>query len=100
MTVGKSTNIIWHGCMVKKEDCQRMLNQKACVIWLIGLSGSRKSILACTLDHVLLQRGKLSYILDGDNLCQGLDNNLGFSAEDRRENICRVGEVVKLFADT
>ena len=100
MTVGKSTNIVWHGCMVKREDRQRMLNQKGCVIWLTGLSGSGKSTLACTLDHALLQRGKLSYVLDGDNLRHGLNNNLGFSAEDRGENIRRVGEVAKLFADT
>ncbi|KAG0599108.1 hypothetical protein M758_12G128600 [Ceratodon purpureus] len=100
MTVGKSTNILWQGCMVKREDRQRMLNQKGCVIWITGLSGSGKSTLACTLDHALLQRGKLSYVLDGDNVRHGLNNNLGFSAEDRAENIRRVGEVAKLFADT
>ncbi|KAG0582746.1 hypothetical protein KC19_3G082500 [Ceratodon purpureus] len=99
-TVGKSTNITWEGCMVKREERQRMLNQKGCVIWITGLSGSGKSTLACTLDHALLQRGKLSYVLDGDNVRHGLNNNLGFSAEDRAENIRRVGEVAKLFADT
>lgn len=99
MTIGKSTNILWQGCMVKREDRQRMLNQKGCVIWITGLSGSGKSTLACTLDHALLQRGKLSYVLDGDNVRHGLNNNLGFSAEDRAENIRRVGEVAKLFAD-
>lgn len=99
-TVGKSTNISWHECMVERVQRQRMLNQKGCVIWITGLSGSGKSTLACTLDHALLQRGKLSYVLDGDNVRHGLNNNLGFTAEDRAENIRRVGEVAKLFADT
>lgn len=100
MTVGKSTNILWQGCMVNRQDRHQLLNQKGCVIWITGLSGSGKSTLACTLDHALLQRGKLSYVLDGDNVRHGLNNNLGFSAEDRAENIRRVGEVAKLFADT
>lgn len=99
-TVGKSTNITWEGCMVQREDRQQMLNQKGCVIWITGLSSSGKSTLACTLDHALLKLGKLSYVLDGDNVRHGLNNNLGFSAEDRAENIRRVGEVAKLFADT
>ena len=86
--------------MVKREERQRMLDQKGCVIWITGLSGSGKSTLACTLDHALMQRGKLSYVLDGDNVRHGLNNNLGFSAEDRAENIRRVGELAKLFADT
>lgn len=99
-TVGKSTNIQWEGCMVQREERERMLDQKGCVIWITGLSGSGKSTLACALDHALLQRGKLSYVLDGDNVRHGLNNNLGFSAEGRAENIRRVGEVAKLFADT
>lgn len=99
-TVGKSTNIAWEGCMVRREQRQRMLNQKGCVIWITGLSSSGKSTLACTLDHALLKRGKLSYVLDGDNVRHGLNNNLGFSLEDRAENIRRIGEVAKLFADT
>ncbi|KAI5066169.1 hypothetical protein GOP47_0018793 [Adiantum capillus-veneris] len=98
-TVGKSTNIVWQECMVKKEERQKLLGQKGCVIWITGLSGSGKSTLACTLDHALLKRGNLSYIIDGDNLRHGLNNNLGFCAEDRTENIRRVGEVGKLFAD-
>lgn len=98
-TVGKSTNIVWQECMVKKEERQKLLGQKGCVIWITGLSGSGKSTLACTLDHALLKRGNLSYVIDGDNLRHGLNNNLGFCAEDRTENIRRVGEVARLFAD-
>ncbi|KAJ7569783.1 hypothetical protein O6H91_01G093800 [Diphasiastrum complanatum] len=97
--VGKSTNIVWQECMVKKEVREKHLRQKGCVVWITGLSGSGKSTLACTLDHALLRRGRLSYVLDGDNLRHGLNKNLGFSAEDRTENIRRVGEVAKLFAD-
>lgn len=99
-TVGKSTNIAWEGCMVKREDRQRILNQKGCVVWITGLSSSGKSTLACTLDHALLKLGKLSYVLDGDNVRHGLNKNLGFSAADRAENMRRVGEVAKLFAET
>lgn len=98
-TVGKSTNIVWQECMVKKEERQKLLGQKGCVIWITGLSGSGKSTLACTLDHALLSRAKLSYVLDGDNVRHGLNNNLSFSTEDRAENIRRVGEVAKLFVD-
>lgn len=98
-TVGKSTNIVWQECMVKKEERQKLVGQKGCVIWITGLSGSGKSTLACTLDHALLTRGKLSYVLDGDNLRHGLNKNLGFTTEDRAENIRRVGEVAKLFVD-
>lgn len=98
-TVGKSTNIAWQEGIVKKEQRQKLLGQKGCVIWITGLSGSGKSTLACTLDHALLKRGNLSYVIDGDNVRHGLNNNLGFCAEDRAENIRRVGEVAKLFAD-
>eukprot|EP00249_Psilotum_nudum_P013153 c24182_g2_i1 orf=359-1558(+) len=98
-TVGKSTNIVWQECMAKKEDRHKLLGQKGCVIWITGLSGSGKSTLACTLDHALINRGKLSYVLDGDNIRHGLNKNLGFTAEDRTENIRRVGEVARLFAD-
>ncbi|KAK6941995.1 hypothetical protein RJ641_027372 [Dillenia turbinata] len=98
-TVGNSTNIFWHECPVGKLDRQRLLNQKGCVVWITGLSGSGKSTLACSLGRELHSRGKLSYILDGDNLRHGLNKDLGFKAEDRTENIRRVGEVAKLFAD-
>lgn len=95
----KATNIVWQECLVSREERQKLLGQKGCVIWITGLSGSGKSTLACTLSHALHSRGKLAYILDGDNVRHGLNKNLGFSAEDRAENIRRVGEVAKLFVD-
>ncbi|XP_061365564.1 adenylyl-sulfate kinase, chloroplastic-like isoform X2 [Gastrolobium bilobum] len=97
--IGKSTNILWHDCPIQKHDRQQLLQQKGCVIWLTGLSGSGKSTLACALSRSLHSRGKLSYILDGDNIRHGLNRDLSFRAEDRSENIRRVGEVAKLFAD-
>ncbi|XP_059459085.1 adenylyl-sulfate kinase 3-like isoform X4 [Corylus avellana] len=98
-TVGKATNIVWHKCSVDKCDRQQLLEQKGCVIWMTGLSGSGKSTLACALSRGLHARGKLTYILDGDNVRHGLNSDLGFKAEDRAENIRRIGEVAKLFAD-
>ncbi|KAJ6896214.1 hypothetical protein NC651_022439 [Populus alba x Populus x berolinensis] len=98
-TIGNSTNIKWHECPVEKIDRQKLLKQKGCVIWITGLSGSGKSTVACALSHMLYQRGNLSYILDGDNIRHGLNRDLSFKAEDRAENIRRVGEVAKLFAD-
>ncbi|XP_052311626.1 adenylyl-sulfate kinase 3 isoform X1 [Populus trichocarpa] len=98
-TMGNSTNIKWHECPVEKIDRQKLLKQKGCVVWITGLSGSGKSTVACALSHMLYQRGSLSYILDGDNIRHGLNRDLSFKAEDRAENIRRVGEVAKLFAD-
>ncbi|XP_057822513.2 adenylyl-sulfate kinase 3 isoform X1 [Cryptomeria japonica] len=98
-TVGKATNIVWQECPVNKESRQKLLGQKSCVIWITGLSGSGKSTLACAVSQILHSRGKLSYLLDGDNVRHGLNKNLGFSAEDRAENIRRIGEVAKLFVD-
>ncbi|KAK7263252.1 hypothetical protein RJT34_30839 [Clitoria ternatea] len=97
--VGKSTNILWHACPIQKQDREQLLQQKGCVIWLTGLSGSGKSTIACALSRSLHSRGKLTYILDGDNLRHGLNQDLSFKAEDRSENIRRIGEVAKLFAD-
>ncbi|CAN6363532.1 unnamed protein product [Urochloa humidicola] len=98
-TVGKSTNILWHDCPVGQKERQKLLNQKGCVVWITGLSGSGKSTLACALSRELHSRGHLTYVLDGDNLRHGLNRDLSFKAEDRAENIRRVGEVAKLFAD-
>ncbi|CAA0814357.1 Adenylyl-sulfate kinase 1- chloroplastic [Striga hermonthica] len=98
-TVGNSSNILWHKCSVEKGDRQALLNQKGCVIWITGLSGSGKSTVACALSHALHARGKLTYILDGDNCRHGLNCDLSFKSEDRAENIRRIGEVAKLFAD-
>ncbi|KAF7809925.1 adenylyl-sulfate kinase, chloroplastic-like isoform X3 [Senna tora] len=97
--VGKSTNILWHESSIQKLDRQQLLQQKGCVIWVTGLSGSGKSTLACALSRSLHSRGKLTYILDGDNVRHGLNKDLSFGAEDRSENIRRIGEVAKLFAD-
>ncbi|PKI77347.1 hypothetical protein CRG98_002292 [Punica granatum] len=98
-TVGNNTNIFWHECPVGRPERQKLLNQKGCVVWITGLSGSGKSTLACSVSRDLHSRGKLSYVLDGDNLRHGLNKDLGFKVEDRTENIRRVGEVAKLFAD-
>ncbi|KAL2246772.1 adenylyl-sulfate kinase 3 isoform X2 [Sesamum indicum] len=99
-TVGNSSNIVWHKCSVEKSDREELLNQKGCVIWITGLSGSGKSTLACALSCALHARGKLTYILDGDNCRHGLNRDLSFKADDRAENIRRIGEVAKLFADS
>ncbi|KAL9241618.1 hypothetical protein vseg_015709 [Gypsophila vaccaria] len=98
-TVEESSNIVWHECSVAKPDRQKLLQQKGCVIWITGLSGSGKSTVACALSHRLHSRGKLTYVLDGDNVRHGLNNDLTFGPEDRTENIRRIGEVAKLFAD-
>ena len=99
MAEQKATNIHWHEGEVTREERQAALKQKGCTIWMTGLSGSGKSTVAVALEQVLLQRGKLAYRLDGDNIRHGLNKNLGFSADDRAENIRRIGEVAKLFAD-
>ncbi|XP_024386689.1 adenylyl-sulfate kinase 3 [Physcomitrium patens] len=104
MTVAKAmapapTNLSWHHGFVERKERQGLLNQKGCVVWITGLSGSGKSTVACAIDHALARMGKLCYVLDGDNVRHGLCNDLGFSVEDREENIRRVGEVAKLFAD-
>jgi adenylylsulfate kinase len=99
MTEIKATNITWHEGHVTREERNNLLKQKGCTIWFTGLSGSGKSTIAYTLEHALVQRGHLAYVLDGDNIRHGLNKNLGFSAADREENIRRIGEVAKLFAD-
>jgi adenylylsulfate kinase len=95
----KATNITWHEGHVNRQVREDMLQQKGCTIWMTGLPSSGKSTLAFTLEHALVQRNRLAYVLDGDNIRHGLNKNLGFSAEDREENIRRIGEVAKLFAD-
>jgi adenylylsulfate kinase len=99
MTQIKATNITWHEGHVTPEKRHAMLRQKGATLWFTGLSGSGKSTFAFTLEHALVQRGHLAYVLDGDNIRHGLNKNLGFSAADREENIRRIGEVAKLFAD-
>ena len=100
MTKVKATNVTWHEGHVSREEREKLLGQKGALIWLTGLSGSGKSTIAFTLEHALDRRGHLSYVLDGDNIRHGLNKNLGFSAEDREENIRRIGEVGALFVDT
>ena len=99
MTEQKATNITWHEANVVQTDREKLLNQKGCVIWFTGLSGSGKSTLALEVESTLYRRGHLTYVLDGDNIRHGLNKNLGFSPEDREENIRRIGEVAKLFAE-
>ena len=97
--VGESTNIKWHEGSVSREAREQSMGQKGCVLWFTGLSGSGKSTVAYTLEHALHGMGKKVYVMDGDNIRHGLNSNLGFSAADREENIRRIGEVAKLFAD-
>jgi adenylylsulfate kinase len=99
MTEQKATNIVWHQGNVTREDREKINGHKACTVWLTGLSGSGKSTIAVDLEKRLWERGIRAYILDGDNVRHGLNKNLGFSPEDRTENIRRIGEVAKLFTD-
>src|SRR3954453_14983872 len=93
------TNLTWHEGAVKPGDRQTLLGQKGAIVWMTGLSASGKSTIAVELEKLLLARQKHAYRLDGDNIRMGLNKNLGFSAEDRAENIRRIGEVAKLFSD-
>jgi adenylylsulfate kinase len=95
----KATNIVWHHSKVTKEDRQKLNGHKSVVLWFTGLSGAGKSTLSVEVEKELHQRGIRTYILDGDNIRHGLNKNLGFSAEDRKENIRRIGEVSKLMVD-
>lgn len=99
MTEQKATNITWHEHQVSKSDRCDLNGHRGAVLWFTGLSACGKSTVANTVDHLLHARGIHSIVLDGDNVRHGLNKNLGFSAEDRAENIRRVGEVAKLFAD-
>ncbi len=99
MTEQKSTNITWHEGHVTREDREKVVGQRGAVIWLTGLSGSGKSTVAVAAEKVLVESGRLAFVLDGDNIRHGLNSNLGFSPEDRTENIRRIGEVAKLFAE-
>ena len=99
MAEQKATNIVWHQGAITREDRQQLNGHRGCTVWLTGLSGSGKSTIAVELEKRLLERGVRTYILDGDNVRHGLNKNLGFSPEDRTENIRRIGEVAKLFSD-
>ncbi|TCT14242.1 adenylylsulfate kinase [Natranaerovirga pectinivora] len=95
----KSTNIVWHKTNITKQDREKLLGQKGVLLWFTGLSGSGKSTIATALEQKLWELGKLTYLLDGDNVRHGLNGDLGFSEEDRKENIRRIKEVAKLFVD-
>ena len=95
----KSENIKWHGSNLRRDLRENLLDQGGCIIWLTGLSGSGKSTIARELEQLLVSEGRFAYVLDGDNVRYGLNRDLGFSAEDRKENIRRIGEVAHLFAD-
>ncbi|MCC5830488.1 MAG: adenylyl-sulfate kinase [Phycisphaeraceae bacterium] len=94
------SNITWHPGAVSRDQRSRLLGQRGCTVWLTGLSGSGKSTIAVALEQALVERGRAAYRLDGDNIRHGLCSNLGFSTEDRQENIRRIGEVARLFADS
>src|SRR3954469_21767468 len=99
MTEIRATNITWHEGHVTREEREALLKQKGVTLWFTGLSGSGKSTIAFTLEHALVQAGRLAYVLDGDNIRHGLNKNLCFTPADREENIRRIGEVARLFAD-
>lgn len=95
----KATNITWHEGDITRADRERVNGHKSAVIWYTGLSASGKSTLAVGVQNALFERGCRSYVLDGDNIRHGLNKDLGFSPQDREENIRRIGEVAKLFTD-
>ena len=99
MSEQKATNVHWHGGEINRPERAQLLGHGGATLWFTGLSDSGKSTIAVALEQALYQRGVLVYRLDGDNIRLGINKNLGFSAEDRAENIRRVGEVSKLFVD-
>ncbi|MDA8963384.1 adenylyl-sulfate kinase [Pseudomonadales bacterium] len=100
MAEQKATNVHRHEGDINSTHRNQLLGQKGATIWFTGLSGSGKSTVAVALENALHKAGRLSYRLDGDNVRLGINKNLGFSAEDRTENIRRIGEIAKLFVDT
>lgn len=98
--MSKATNLTWHHAAVAKADRRVKNGHGSCVLWFTGLSGSGKSSIANAVSKELHQRGVREYVLDGDNIRHGLNRDLGFSDEDRTENIRRIGEVAKLFVDS
>lgn len=96
----KTTNLTWHDTIITKSERQNQNGHGSCVLWFTGLSGSGKSTIANAVSQELFQQGINEYVMDGDNIRHGLNKDLGFSAEDRTENIRRIGEVAKLFVDS
>ncbi|WP_457597744.1 adenylyl-sulfate kinase [Hydrogenimonas sp.] len=95
-----SGNIVWHDHRLSKEERSKMKYQKPCILWFTGLSGSGKSTIANAVEARLYEMGRHTYLLDGDNIRRRLNKDLGFSDEDRVENIRRIGEVARLFVDS
>ncbi|NQY62969.1 MAG: adenylyl-sulfate kinase [Alteromonadaceae bacterium] len=95
----KTENTVWHEQQITKEDRAKLKHQQPCLLWYTGLSGSGKSTIANAVDALLFERGCHTYLLDGDNVRHGLNGDLGFSDEDRIENIRRISQVAKLFID-
>ena len=98
--MSEEKNIVWHKQSVTRDLREKANGHKGCVLWYTGLSGSGKSTVANAVEKKLLELGAKSYLLDGDNVRHGLNSDLGFTKEDREENIRRIGEVAKLFADS
>jgi adenylylsulfate kinase len=99
MTEPKAENLTWHPGEVRREDRARIHGHRGATLWFTGLSGSGKSTLAHRVERMLLERGVFAYVLDGDNVRHGLNRDLGFAPDERKENIRRLGEVAKLFTD-
>jgi adenylylsulfate kinase len=95
----KSTNVVWHHATITRELRQEQNNHKSVILWFTGLSGSGKSTLAHAVEDRLHKMGCRTFVLDGDNVRHGLCSDLGFSDDDRTENIRRIGEVAKLFLE-
>ena len=95
----RSTDVTWHDGQVLRADRERLLGQRGAVVWFTGLSGSGKSTVAVAVEARLIGAGRLCYRVDGDNLRHGLNKNLGFSPDDRAENVRRTGEVCRILAD-
>jgi len=94
-----TSNIVWHPHPVTKSQRSEQKQQRPCIIWFTGLSGAGKSTIAGAVEEKLFERGHHTYLLDGDNVRHGLNGDLGFSDQDRVENIRRIGEAAKLFTD-
>ena len=100
MAEQKSTNVTWHEGDITRENRAALIGQKGATLWFTGLSGSGKSTVAVALEGALYEQKRLSYRLDGDNVRKGLNKDLGFSKEDRSENIRRIAETAKLFLES